>query len=191
MDFKQTLLLRAFGLTKIPMLFFLSPTILKLNKKECAVKIGLNYRTKNHLGCMYFGALSAGADCAGGLMGMEAIKRSGKKVDLLFKDFHADFRKRAEGDVVFTCTDGAKIQQMVKDAVKTGRRINKTMMIVATTPKVSGDEPVAIFELTLSLKARASKKKPSPRKKPSKKTPRRPARKPAKKAKRAPRRRAA
>ncbi len=157
---KQTLALRAFGLTKIPMLFFVGPKVEKATAKECEIIIPLNYRTKNHLGCMYFGVLAAGADCAGGLMGMEAIKKTGKKVDLIFKDFKAEFLKRAESDVHFICKDGAMIQQQVKDVVKSGKRINKTVVIFATTPKVSGDEIVARFELTLSLKAKVSKKQP-------------------------------
>ena len=72
---KDTLALRAFGLIKIPLLFFVSPTIVKLNEKECEVKIPLNWVTKNHLNSMYFGVLAMGADCGGGLLGMEAIRR--------------------------------------------------------------------------------------------------------------------
>ncbi|MBL7684874.1 MAG: DUF4442 domain-containing protein [Deltaproteobacteria bacterium] len=154
MSLKETLILRAFGLMKIPTLFLVSPSVLKISKEMCEVKIPLNYITKNHLNSMYFGVLAMGADCAGGLMGMEAIKRSGKKVDLIFKDFKAEFLKRATSDVHFICKDGKKIYEQVQETIKSKKRTNRVMHIIATTPKVSGDEPIAKFELTLSLKMR-------------------------------------
>ncbi len=153
MSFKQTLALRAFGLLKIPLLFLVRPSVLRVTDKECEVRIPLSLLTRNHMKSMYFGALSIGADCAGGLMAMEAIRKSGKKVSLLFKDFKADFLKRAEGDVHFICKDGAEIRRQVEQTLKTGKRVNRTLSIVATTPKVSKNEPVANFLLTLSLKA--------------------------------------
>jgi hypothetical protein len=155
---KETLALRIFGLLKVPAILFTSPTVESLTNKECEIKIPLNYRTKNHMNCMYFGVLSVGADCAGGLIAMNAIKESGQDVDILFKDFKAQFLKRAEADVHFSCSDGDKIQRQLKEVIRTGKRVNKPITVVATTPKVSGDEPVALFELTLSLKSREDKK---------------------------------
>ena len=158
-EWKKTLGLRAFGLLKIPLLCSVRPTILRLNRELCEVRIPLNYWTRNHLKSMYFGTLAIGADCAGGLLAQEAITKSGENVTLIFKDFHADFLKRAEHDVHFTCKDGLKIDKQVKDTIKTGERTNQTLTIVATTPKVSGDEPVAKFLLTLSLKLKSGKSK--------------------------------
>lgn len=163
-NIRQTLGLWAFGLTKIPLLFFVSPSIVKMTPNKCVIKIPLNYRTRNHLKTMYFGVLAAGADCAGGLIAMEAIKKGSKPVDLIFKDFKANFLKRAEADVIFTCTDGVRARKMVQETIKTGKRVNRTVKITATTPSITGDEPIAEFELTLSLKARTPKAKPKAKK---------------------------
>ncbi len=152
MDIKNTIFLRLFGLAKIPMLFACSPEVVKMSPEETIVKIPLNFMTRNHLGCMYFGVLAMGADCAGGLMAMSLIRQSKNKASLLFKDFKADFLRRAEGDVHFTCKDGKKIAAQVKEAIRKKTRVNRTLKIIATTPSVSGDEPVAKFDLTLSLK---------------------------------------
>lgn len=152
MDIKNTIYLRLFGIAKIPMLFICNPEVVKMTSEETVIKIPLNFITRNHLGCMYFGVLAMGADCAGGFMAMHLIRQSKKKVALLFKDFKANFLKRAEGDVYFTCKEGKKITAQVKEAIKKKTRVNKTLNIVATTPSVSGDEPVATFKLTLSLK---------------------------------------
>ena len=154
MEWKQTIGLRAFGLAKVPVLFFVSPTVEKMTPNQCVVKIPLNYRTRNHLNCMYFAVLAAGADCAGALIALHAINKSRRRVDLIFKDFTADFHKRAEADVHFTCADGAAVRKQVAEAIKTGKRINRLVTVVATTPKLTGDTPVATFKLTLSVKLR-------------------------------------
>ena len=153
--FKETLLLRGFGFFKIPLLFFISPSVIELNEQRCVVKIPLSRRSMNHLRSMYFGALAAGADCAGGLIAMKLIQTEGQgKVSLIFKDFHAEFLKRAEGDVLFTCEQGEEVRALVRKAIESGERENLAVHVTATVPSKMGDEPVARFILTLSLKKR-------------------------------------
>ena len=103
---------------------------------------------------MYFGVLSVGADVTSGFLAMKFIQASKSKINLIFKDFHADFLKRAEGDVHFICEDGIAIQNLVRKAEETGERQNLPVEIVATVPKIS-DGPVAKFVLTLSIKKKS------------------------------------
>jgi acyl-coenzyme A thioesterase PaaI-like protein len=152
---QDTVVVRLFGLVKVPMIFFVSPTVLRLDDKECVVKIALGKRTKNHLGSMYFGVLATGADIAGGLAAMNVISASKKKVALSFKDFHAEFLKRAEGDVHFICTQVPEIKKFVADVISSGERMNFPVEIKAYVPSVNPTEEVAKFILTLSLKLKA------------------------------------
>jgi acyl-coenzyme A thioesterase PaaI-like protein len=154
---KETLLLRAFGFLKIPMLYSISPTVVEISEKRCVVRVPLNRRTKNHLNSMYFGALAAGADCAGGLIAMRFLREEEAQVSLIFKDFHAEFMKRAEGDVLFACEDGDAVRELVRQTVTTGERQNMPLHITATVPSKFGTEPVAKFILTLSLKKKTKK----------------------------------
>ncbi len=148
---KDTLFVRYFGLTKVPLIFFVSPSVLKLDDQECRIKIPLNRRTRNHLKSMYFGVLATGADLAGGLVAMKEIYASKKKIALSFKDFHAEFLKRAEGDTHFVCTQIPEIKNFVKEVIASGERMNFPVHIEAVCPDI-GPEPVAKFVLTLSLK---------------------------------------
>jgi acyl-coenzyme A thioesterase PaaI-like protein len=151
---RNTAYLRAFGLFKVPLIFFTRPTVVELGDRRAIVRIPFLRRNRNHLGSMYFGVLCTGADCAGGIMAMRAIERSGKDVSLIFKDFKAEFLKRAEGDVHFTCEDGEAVSAFVDKVVASGERMNMPVHVVATVPSRMGTEPVARFELTLSLKRR-------------------------------------
>ena len=83
---------------------------------------------------------------------MKLIKESGHDVSLAFKDFKADFLKRAEGDTHFICEEGSEIRSFIQEVLKSEQRLSKEVSVYAICPTVSGDEPVANFKLTLSLK---------------------------------------
>lgn len=156
---KHTLFVRSFGLFKIPLIFFIGPAVEELTESRCQIRIPLNYRTKNHLNSMYFGVLAAGADLAGGLIAMQMIQQGGNDVSLVFKDFKAEFLKRAEGDTIFICEQGLEIKQLVQQARQTEERVEMPVNIVARVPS-QGAEDVAHFILTLSLKKKKWKSSP-------------------------------
>lgn len=151
-EFKSTMLIWMLGITKIPMIWYCKPSVVEIDEDHCVLKIKLKRKTKNHVNSMYIGALTVGADLAGGILALELVNKSGRKMNPVFKDMQANYLKRAEGHVYFTCTEGEKIKEMVQKAVDTGERINQPVNITATVPNKLGNEPVAEFVLTLSLK---------------------------------------
>ncbi len=151
-NLKETALVTLLGVTKIPGLAFFGPRVLRVDEDGCELQIPLGYRSKNHVGSMYFAALAAGADLAGGLNAFVAIRERHKKVSLIFKDFKAEFLKRADGDVHFTTRQGREISDAVARADATGERVTLPVEILATVPSKYADEPVARFTLGLSLK---------------------------------------
>ena len=154
--FKQTYGMRLFGWLKIPLLASVRPSVVELSDTRCVIKVPLRRWSKNHLGSMYFGALAIGADCAGGLLAMDQIKRSGGQVSLVFKSFQASFLKRPESDVYFICEDGTAIRDQVRRALESEERITGPMSIQAAVKLPDGSfESVAEFILELSLKRKA------------------------------------
>src|SRR5947209_683163 len=91
---QKTIFLRLFSFWKIPLLGWIRPSVLESGDRTI-LKVPLNRRTKNHLGVMYFGALAMGAEAAIAIKAVEAIHQSKQRVDFLFKDFQANFLKRA------------------------------------------------------------------------------------------------
>ncbi len=150
---RENLSLRWYSLTRIPLLFYVGVRIVEVTPERMVVRIPLTRRTKNHLNSMYFGALCAGADCAAGAFAMHFINKRPEKIALVFKDFHAEFLKRAEGDVDFICDQGKEIAELVALAAGSEERVEQQFEVVAAVPAIS-DEPVARFKLTLSLKMR-------------------------------------
>ena len=148
---KTNRLIRLFGVTKVPMIWYCRPKVIEHNDEKIEIQIPLKRRTKNHLGSMYFGVLAVGADITGGFLAMDPIQDSGRNIALIFKDFKADFLKRPEGDVHFICKDGLAIKELVDKVTHSTERHNYKLNIEAIVPSIS-TEVVARFELTLSLK---------------------------------------
>ena len=123
-----------------------------MDSTQTIVKIPLKRKTKNHLNSMYFGVMCAAADIAGGLVAMKQIQDSGRKISLSFKDFKAEFHKRAEGDTLFINQQGAEVKDFIAQVIESGERMNMPVEVIAKTPSKMGDEPVASFTLTLSCK---------------------------------------
>jgi acyl-coenzyme A thioesterase PaaI-like protein len=147
----ETARVRLFAL-RVPMLLFVGPKVLELDDEGCAVGIPLGWRSRNHVGSMYFGALCAGADVAGALNALRSAREHHRGVVPLFKDLKVEFLKRADGDVVFRCRDGRRVAEAVQQAADTGERVTLPVEVVATVPQKYGDEPVARFTLGLSMK---------------------------------------
>lgn len=150
---RETISLRLFGLAKIPLLFYVGVSIVEISPQRMVIRIPLKRRTKNHLGSMYFGALCIGADVAPGAYTMYLIRQQPVRISMVFKDFQAEFLKRAEGDVHFACEQGQEIAALVAQAATSDERVEKQLDVIASVPSLS-DEPVARFKLTISLKRR-------------------------------------
>ncbi len=154
--FKETFFLRTFAFAKIPLLFYIKPSVVRRTEAETVIMIPFLRRNRNHLNSMYFGTLCIGADIAGGYIVTRLMKKERKrKPSLVFKDFQARFLRRPEGDTHFTCKDGLAIQAAIERAKESMERVEVPVQVVATVPMISGDEPVAEFNLTLSLRFKA------------------------------------
>jgi hypothetical protein len=158
---KETALVRLLGL-RIPMILFTGPRVVALDAEGCRVAIPLGWRTRNRLiGAMYFGALCVGADLAGGLPAAKIMLARYPGMKLVFAEMKAEFLKRADGDVEFENRDGPRIAEAVERAAATGERVTIPLSVVATVPRKYGDEPVARFTMSLSLKlSRPAAEKP-------------------------------
>jgi len=77
------------------------------------------------------------------------------KTSFVFKDMSAKFLKRADGDVHFICNNGRDVEAMVEQVKGSVDRHETTLHIKATVPSKYGDEPVALFTLTLSVKRKS------------------------------------
>jgi Domain of unknown function (DUF4442) len=153
---KETLGVRAWALRNVFLLYFVKLSIREVNETRCEIVIPLNWRTRRRdIGAMYLGTLCMGADVASGLIAFHLMRTRRLRVNFIFKDMRAEFLKRAEDDVHFSCDDGANVVALVERALQSGEREETTVNVVARVPKKLGDEAVARFAMTLSVKKKA------------------------------------
>ena len=144
------------ALQNVFFLWLASPKIVELTDERCVVRVPLNWRTRRcDIHAMYLGTLCMGADVAAGLIAFKLVREKKIRVNFIFKDMKAEFLKRAEGAVYFTNNEGRMIQDLLQRAMDTGERQEATVPVIATVPSKLGDEPVAKFTLTLSLKKKS------------------------------------
>ncbi|NRA45925.1 MAG: DUF4442 domain-containing protein [Oligoflexales bacterium] len=151
-SYRQTIGLRMWAFAKVPMLYWVRPSIVELTDKRVEIAIPLCRRNRNHMKSMYFGVLVCGADVAGGLLALKTSYDLKQPVSLIFKDFSAQFFRRPDADTHFICEQGKEVSGLVKKAIRTGKREETTVEVIATCPETSAEEPVAKFGLTLSVK---------------------------------------
>ena len=154
-SFRATAMLRGFSLLHVPLLLSLRPVVKELSDKRAVIQVPLNRWTRNHLKTMYFGSLAMGAESAAGLLTIHHCRRRSKDIHFSFKDFHADFLRRPDGDVQFICDAGDSIEAFVEKVATSEERHNLEVGVrgvLAAKPK----EVVASFTLTVSLKRRST-----------------------------------
>lgn len=152
---KFTALVNAYSLMKLPLLAFITPEFTEFSDQRCVVKVRLGYRTRNHLGSMYFGALAMGAELSIAATAIQAIQDSGQKIDFIFKDFEAQFLKRGDAAVLFICDQVAAVRELIEQAAHSPDRFEKKFEGFART--VESEEPIMKYKLTLSVRNRSKK----------------------------------
>lgn len=156
-NLKLTAFVNLYGLLKIPLVLFVSPRVIEAGEKRMVIKIPLNYRTKNHLNSMYFGAMGIGAELSIAAAAVLAISESKQKIDFVFKDYSGQYLKRAAGDVHFICDHADEVRALIEQAKTSSERLERKLKGYAVVPKVDPADPVMTYELTLSVRNRSFK----------------------------------
>lgn len=151
---KMTALINGMSLAKLPLLAFISPRVIKCTGSQSIVQVGLGFRTRNHLGVMYFGALAMGAELSIALKAVQEIQRTGQRIDFLFKNFKCEFHKRADGDVQFICDEADAVADLIQRAASSPDRLEGTYKGRAIVPS-KGQDSIMDYELTLTVKNRS------------------------------------
>jgi acyl-coenzyme A thioesterase PaaI-like protein len=151
-NWNRTLELWAFGALKVPMIFFVRPKILNLTDDEVTVRVALSRRTRNHHGTMYFGAIASAADTVPGIFAVAMGRSQKRQVSFFVKEARMEFKQKASSDLVFRCSQGAVMAELIDRSVKTGHAVTGELRVDAELEGTR--EPVATFWLNMSVKAR-------------------------------------
>lgn len=142
----------AFLQHNVPMIAFSELEVAKIDQEQCIIKMPFIGKNKNHVQSMYLGSLTIGAEVSAGILAFHLIKMMGINSTVVFKDFQASFLRLAKKDVYFICNDVETVKRSLKETATTKERVNFGVKVIGVEDLNNVAEPVAVFDITASVK---------------------------------------
>jgi acyl-coenzyme A thioesterase PaaI-like protein len=134
---------------QIPLIWFSGIKVYAFNRNNCVVKLPFTRRTQNPFKSVYFAAQCMAAELSTGLIMMAETLETGKKCSMLVTDMKANFIKKANMDIYFTCNP----QSIILDAINLSLQTKEPVKIkLLSEGKMLDGTVVANFEFEWSLK---------------------------------------
>jgi len=137
-------------LAKLPSAIFWRLNVQKLSSESCEVTIPYFWRSQNPFKSIYFAALAGAAELSTGALCQLALAGRGP-FSMLVVDFRAEYSKKANTKITFTCDQGAELFDLI-ESLQPGSTAQLTMI---STGKNTSGETVARFFVTWSFKRKS------------------------------------
>jgi len=143
--------LNTFTFFKLPAAWWTGVRVRYMDKEKAVVSVKHTWRNQNPFKSMFWAVQGMAAELSTGVLVMDQIRESGKRVSMLVANNNASFTKKATGTITFTCTDGGKVREALRHAIETGEGQTVWMQSIGVNEE---DIPVSTFnfEWTLKLK---------------------------------------
>lgn len=137
-------------LAKLPSAIFWRLRIKTLTTEKCEVTIPYFWRSQNPFQSIYFAAMAGAAELSTGALCQLALAGRGK-FSMLVVDFRAEYFKKANEKITFTCVQGVELFELLESM-----QVNGTgqLMMISSGKSPSGEE-VARFYVTWSFKRKS------------------------------------
>lgn len=149
-NFNSPWKMRFFFLQKLPSLWIWGVRIKRVTPQRGEVTIPFNWRSQNPFRSTYFAALAGAAELSTGSLALLATAGRGR-VSMLVVKFEAQYFKKADAIVTFTCEDGAAIIATVDRAIETGEGQQVTAI---STGRLPNGEIACQMAITWSFKSK-------------------------------------
>ena len=137
-------------LVKLPSAIFWRLRVRTLEMESCEVTIPYFWRSQNPFKSIYFAALAGAAELSTGALCQLALAGKGS-FSMLVVDFRAEYFKKANTKITFTCDQGTALFDLI-DKMEKGATNQLTMI---STGKNTSGETVAKFYITWSFKRKS------------------------------------
>lgn len=138
-----------FLLAKLPSAFFTGVRVKVLESNKAVTTVKHRWINQNPFQSMYFAVQCMASELSTGILVIQKIQDSGKKISMLVTHQTGTFTKKAKGRIYFTCHDGQKIDKALQETLTTGE--GQTFDLHSIGVNEEGD-PVASFTYQWSVK---------------------------------------
>ena len=140
-----------FLLVKLPSAFFSGVRVRYVDYEKAVVTVPYKWFSTNPFRSTYFACLSMAAEMSTGVLAMAYTYKQHPAVSMLVIKIEGNFVKKATGVTTFTCDEGNRLAQRIKEAMASGKT---TSLTVRSVGKNKADEIVADFAITWSFKSK-------------------------------------
>ena len=144
--------INSFMFFKLPLGWWSGMRVKSITETTSIVIIKYKWMNQNPFKSMFWAAQGMAAEMTTGVLVMNAIKASNKKVSMLVTHQEGDFLKKATGKITFTCNDGDLIEKALKKSIET-----KKGQVITLTSKGENEDGVVVsnFKFEWSLKVKS------------------------------------
>ena len=151
-DFLSPIKQKLYFAKNLPMGLISGIKLTELDEGRAVSEVTFRWLNKNPFNSIYFAVLSMAAELSTAAPTMLALKAVDADIALIIVDLRAEFVKKAQTTISFTCLEYDEIDQAIRLLNKPGDTGSVTVKTVGRD--VSGEE-VATFYFTWSFKRRA------------------------------------
>lgn len=113
--------INAFTLLKLPSAYFAGVRVQSISEEKSVVTVKHKWINQNPFKSIFWAIQGMAAELSSGILVMQAIENSGKKVSMLVINMNASFTKKATGTIRFECNEGDAIKKAIQKSVATGK----------------------------------------------------------------------
>jgi|TARA_R110000851_G_scaffold190370_1_gene340867 hypothetical protein len=143
--------INTFLLFKLPSAYFTGVRVKSISETTCITTVKHRWINQNPFKSIFWAVQGMAAELSTGAMVMAKIKESNKNISMLVANNRATFTKKAKGRILFTCTDGALINEAIDKTISTGE--GQTIWMKSEGKDAAGDV-VSTFEFEWTLKVK-------------------------------------
>lgn len=143
--------INTFSLLKLPSAYLCGVRVKSISEDLSVVTVKHKWINQNPFKSMFWAVQGMAAELSSGILVMQAIQNSGKKVSMLVINMNATFTKKATGRITFKCNDGKAIRNAIRKSVETGE--GQTLLVTSEGINEEGVS-VAKFQFEWSLKVK-------------------------------------
>jgi hypothetical protein len=152
---KNPVLLKIFFLRFLPMAMFAGLRLDKLETTNSIVSVPFKWLTKNPFKSMYFAVQSMAAEFSTAVLLAGKIQETKSDIALIIVSLRADFIKKAQSRITFTCEDGLISDEVIQNALTSE---SAELIEMKSVGLDKSGVKVSEFYITWSLKKRSRQK---------------------------------
>lgn len=141
-----------FTLFKLPSAYICGIKVKSITEEKSMVTVKHRWINQNPFNSMFWAVQGMAAELSTGILVMQSIDASKRKVSMLVTNMNATFTKKATGRIVFECNAGLAIKEAIQRSVETGE--GQTVLVTSEGINKDGVS-VSKFEFEWSLKVKA------------------------------------